>query len=258
MKLLETKGKLLRIYSQNIDMLEYAAGVSEDLCVLCHGSFATATCLSCKHTIPGREIRTEISEKRVPLCKSCDSSSAVIKPDIVFFGEQLPDRFHHLIQQDEKKADLVLVMGSSLNVNPVRGIINKIPADIPQVLINRELAGHPNQFDVELLGYSDEILEYLVKRMDWELPDLEKDLFDEELLQDHLDTTTPRCSDSEDFQYEFLRPSRYHFPGAIEREKDTTSDHSSIEEYTEKPILENDESLGTVVDQSTTNRGSEL
>ncbi|KAG6964775.1 hypothetical protein JG687_00005764 [Phytophthora cactorum] len=43
LKLLEEKGKLLRIYSQNIDMLEHAAGISHEHAVLCHGSFATAT-----------------------------------------------------------------------------------------------------------------------------------------------------------------------------------------------------------------------
>ena len=118
-------------------MLEYAAGVTEDACVLCHGSFATATCLECKHTVPGRDIRSEISAKQVPLCKACGSPTAVVKPDIVFFGEQLPEKFHDLIRQDQKETDLVLVMGSSLNVNPVRGIVNRIPAEIPMVLINR-------------------------------------------------------------------------------------------------------------------------
>ena len=57
-----------------------------------------------------------------------------MKPDIVFFGEGLPNEFHHAIEADRLKADLVIVMGSSLKVKPVAHIPNLVPPDIPQVM----------------------------------------------------------------------------------------------------------------------------
>lgn len=53
-------------------------------------------------------------EQKVPMCPSCDS---VIKPDITFFGEKLPDLFDRSLKQDRLECDLVIVMGSSLKVH---------------------------------------------------------------------------------------------------------------------------------------------
>ena len=217
-------------------MLEYAAGVSEDLCVLCHGSFATATCLKCKVSVPGGDIRSEIAAQQVPVCKTCNEG--VVKPDIVFFGEQLPNRFHRLIENDVKEADLVFVMGSSLNVNPVQGIVNRIPAEVPSILINREVVGRPNKFDVELLGYSDDILDHICNRLQWDMPDLPRELFDQELLRDFVDKS-PDAS----VQYAFHPPSRYCFPGAIipsERQEDSESDTGSSGEDDQETKEEKD------------------
>jgi len=58
-----------------------------------------------------------------------------MKPDIVFFGEGLPSEFHQAIEADRMKADLVIVMGSSLKVKPVAHIPNLVPPDIPQVCV---------------------------------------------------------------------------------------------------------------------------
>jgi NAD-dependent SIR2 family protein deacetylase len=50
---------------------------------------------------------------RIPRCEKCNG---VVKPDIVFFGEDLPDRFHELVKGDTAAADLLLVIGTSLKV----------------------------------------------------------------------------------------------------------------------------------------------
>lgn len=56
-----------------------------------------------------------------PKCPRCDPSneSAILKPDIVFFGESLPEEFHKDIQMDKDECDLLIVIGSSLKVQPV-------------------------------------------------------------------------------------------------------------------------------------------
>lgn len=109
-------GKLLRNYTQNIDGLESVAGVSKEKLVQCHGSFDTATCLVCRKKSTLDEIREKIVQQTIPTCVDCQDPSAIIKPDIVFFGESLDDEFPRLIQADVERTDLLIVMGSSLKV----------------------------------------------------------------------------------------------------------------------------------------------
>eukprot|EP00986_Skeletonema_menzelii_P011639 scaffold6071_cov146-Skeletonema_menzelii.AAC.8 len=138
--LLEQKGMLLRTYTQNIDMLDVLAGVSEERMIECHGHFRTASCTRCSTPFDGEECkRIIVEEKRVPTCMSCKGH---VKPDIVFFGEGLPERFHRLIKRDVRDADLLIVMGTSLMVAPVCEIPNMVRRDCPRILFNRELVGN--------------------------------------------------------------------------------------------------------------------
>ncbi|XP_041363489.1 NAD-dependent protein deacetylase sirtuin-1-like isoform X2 [Gigantopelta aegis] len=170
-RLIEQHGKLLRNYTQNIDTLEQVAGISNN--IQCHGSFATATCMSCKYKTDADSIRKDIFNQVIPRCPNCPSDNplAVLKPDIVFFGESLSDEFHQQMAKDKDVCDLLIVIGSSLKVRPVALIPNSLPADVPQVLINREHLEHM-KFDVELLGNCDEIVCELCRRLGhgWEVP----------------------------------------------------------------------------------------
>ncbi|XP_035461320.1 NAD-dependent protein deacetylase sirtuin-1 [Scophthalmus maximus] len=161
--MLDKQGKLLRNYTQNIDTLEQVAGVQR--IIQCHGSFATASCLVCKHKLDCEAIREDIFNQVVPHCPRCpDIPLAIMKPDIVFFGENLPEMFHRAMKQDKDEVDLLIVIGSSLKVRPVALIPNSIPHEVPQVLINREQLPHLN-FDVELLGDCDVIVNELCHRL---------------------------------------------------------------------------------------------
>jgi hypothetical protein len=74
-----------------------------------------------------------------------------MKPNIVFFGEDLGDLFHAQMGEDHEKLDLLVVIGSSMQVRPVSLVPFNINSDIPQILINREVL--PNyQADIKLLG----------------------------------------------------------------------------------------------------------
>jgi hypothetical protein len=78
--LLEKKGMLLRAYTQNIDMLDVLAGVSEERMIECHGHFRTASCISCSRKFDGEECkRIIVEEKRAPSCMHCKGH---VKPDI--------------------------------------------------------------------------------------------------------------------------------------------------------------------------------
>ncbi|CAL8097169.1 unnamed protein product [Calicophoron daubneyi] len=101
------------------------------------------------------------------------ASLGVLKPDIVFFGEDLSSEFHDTLASDVNVADLVLVIGSSLKVRPVAHIPHSIPANVPQILINREpLSNH--DFDVELLGDCDVIIGDLCTRLGWDVEGMAK------------------------------------------------------------------------------------
>ncbi|XP_038062252.1 NAD-dependent protein deacetylase sirtuin-1-like [Patiria miniata] len=164
--LLEQHGKLLRNFSQNIDTLEQVAGITRVL--QCHGSFATAHCTNCNYEVDAETIRPDIFNQVVPLCPRCPQGDpdilAVMKPDIVFFGEGLPKDFYHCLDEDKDKADLLIVIGSSLKVQPVATIPNAIPGHVPQILINREPLNHMT-FDIELLGDGDVIVNEICRRL---------------------------------------------------------------------------------------------
>lgn len=171
----------MRNYTQNIDTLENVAGIKN--VIECHGSFATATCTKCGRKVTAEAIRDIVTSQNIPICEICQPeigtsismnqlndmetpglkelvSSGIMKPDIVFFGEGLPDSFHEAMSEDKNKADLILVIGSSLKVRPVALIPSSLPPHVPQILINREPLPHCH-FDVELLGDCDVIINHL-------------------------------------------------------------------------------------------------
>lgn len=173
-RMLEEQNKLLRNYTQNIDDLEGQAGITRK--IQCHGSFATATCMTCRHTVVNDEIDADIQLKRIPYCKICvdpetelkfreigfpEDMQGILKPDITFFGEPLPDEFFQHIQSDLNQVDLCIIMGSSMQVSPVANILEQLPAHVPLVLINREPVGYPHKFDIQLLGNCDEIVQFI-------------------------------------------------------------------------------------------------
>nr|XP_023026815.1 NAD-dependent protein deacetylase sirtuin-2 [Leptinotarsa decemlineata] len=138
-KMLHDKGMLLRHYTQNIDTLERATGLPGDKIVEAHGTFHTGHCLKCREEYTQDWIKEKIFENDIPICEKCPG---IVKPDIVFFGESLPTKFHTLLVEDFKKCDLLIILGSSLAVQPFASLVDRVSSNIPRLLINREKAGH--------------------------------------------------------------------------------------------------------------------
>lgn len=138
-RLLSDRGVLLRMYTQNIDGLERLAGVPPDKLVEAHGTFVTASCVICREKHRGAEIKDAIFDDKLPHCKKT-GCYGIVKPDIVFFGEELPKRFYFYLK-DMLQTDLVLVMGTSLEVQPFAGIIDTVRWTVPRVLFNRNAVG---------------------------------------------------------------------------------------------------------------------
>ena len=72
-------------------------------------------------------------------CKNCKNAFA--KPDIVFFGDRLLERYEELLDEDLANCDLMIVMGTSAGVLPIGDIPDQVREECPRILINREPVG---------------------------------------------------------------------------------------------------------------------
>ncbi|TFY75767.1 hypothetical protein EWM64_g8244 [Hericium alpestre] len=165
-KLLHEKSLLHTCFTQNIDTLERRAGVPGDKIIEAHGSFATQKCIDCQTPYDGEKIKHAVYEGTVPKCEEC---GGLVKPDIVFFGEPLPDSFISGVSK-LKQADLLIIMGTSLTVYPFAALPRLVPDECPRILINLDEAGDIGyrSNDVVLLGPCDEIVRKLCKELGWE------------------------------------------------------------------------------------------
>jgi NAD-dependent deacetylase len=120
---LERRGLVQAVVTQNIDMLHERAGTQE--LVEVHGSIRTSSCPSC-----GRTYGVEDVLVRLPV-PACDDDGAVLKPDVVFFGELLPEAAIDRAYELARGAGLLLVVGSTLEVHPVAGL----PLEAPRFAI---------------------------------------------------------------------------------------------------------------------------
>ncbi|XP_029008868.1 NAD-dependent protein deacetylase sirtuin-3 isoform X2 [Betta splendens] len=136
-RMIHHKGLLLRMYTQNIDGLEKLCGIPDDKLVEAHGSFATASCHLCYTPYPSEEAKNAIMNDDVPICTFC---AATVKPDVVFFGEDLPQKYF-LHTNDFPKADLLIIMGTSLQIEPFASLVNTVRAAVPRLLLNRHAVG---------------------------------------------------------------------------------------------------------------------
>lgn len=112
--LLERRGVLRGVVTQNVDGLHQDAG-SENVYEL-HGSLRQAVCLDCNLLFPMEKVmQRAISGENPPLCEQC---KGVLKPNAIFFGEALPQIPWKESVKLCEQADLLIVIGSSLQVSP--------------------------------------------------------------------------------------------------------------------------------------------
>jgi NAD-dependent deacetylase len=115
---LERRGLLDGVITQNIDGLHGAAGTRE--LVEIHGSVATASCLACgrRYALADTRARLEADAEGIPRC----DCGRPLKPDVVLFGELLDEAAMERASALAIGADLMLCVGSSLEVYPAAGL----------------------------------------------------------------------------------------------------------------------------------------
>ena len=132
---LENKGKVTAIVTQNIDGLHQKAG-SKNVLEL-HGSILNNYCLKCHKYYDANYI---FSSKDIPICEC----GGIIKPDVVLYGEPLPEDIWQEAIKKIEEADLLIVGGTSLSVYPAALLISYFK-NKNIVLINRSKTNYDNK-----------------------------------------------------------------------------------------------------------------
>jgi NAD-dependent deacetylase len=136
---LESRGLVEAIVTQNIDGLHQRAGSRKVLEV--HGSIRTASCLECGEQVSLGEVVASLRDRAAPPCPRC---GAILKPDVVMFGELLPVAALDSAVELARGAGLLLAVGSSLEVYPVAGLPEEtVAAGGALAIVNRG----PTPFD---------------------------------------------------------------------------------------------------------------
>jgi NAD-dependent deacetylase len=117
---LEKMGKLTSVITQNIDNLHQKSGNNPDRVHELHGNMQWVICLSCRQRYPLEDmIKTFSPGHSVPECLHC---RGILKPDVIFFGETLPENTLKAAIQESQECDLFIIIGSSLVVYPAASL----------------------------------------------------------------------------------------------------------------------------------------
>jgi NAD-dependent deacetylase len=136
---LERRGLVEAVVTQNVDGLHQRAG--SHAVVEVHGSIRSASCLECGERVPLEDVVAALRDAPAPPCPLC---GAVLKPDVVMFGELLPVAAIGRAVELARQAGLLLVVGSSLEVQPVAGLpAETVSAGGAVAIVNRD----PTSFD---------------------------------------------------------------------------------------------------------------
>jgi NAD-dependent deacetylase len=161
---LEARGYLLAIVTQNIDGLHQKAGNHAERVIELHGSTHVLRCLSCGRTWKGEDVQRRLDAGEVdPRCEVC---GGVLRTGTILFGEALPEQALRTAHALARAADVMIVVGSSLVVNPAA----RLPAIAHErgaklVIINQSSTPLDGLADVRIHGAAGEALRGIVERL---------------------------------------------------------------------------------------------
>ncbi|MFH0788163.1 MAG: Sir2 family NAD-dependent protein deacetylase [Pseudomonadota bacterium] len=161
---LERLNKLDRVITQNIDGLHFKAGNSQDMVIELHGTALMVTCLSCWKRYQRDEIQKRLRQGvKVPYCDDCGGP---LKPATISFGQSMPEKETEEAFARAAGADLFMVIGSSLAVQPA--------ASLPQVakrsrarlvIVNRDSTPLDGIADLVIHGQAGPIMDAIVEKV---------------------------------------------------------------------------------------------
>jgi len=155
---LERRGLIEAVITQNIDRLHRAAG-SENV-IEVHGSIETSSCMECGTAFGLDEVDALFDGRGVAICAECGGA---VKPDVVLFGELLPEEAMARATELAEGADLMLCVGTSLEVHPVAGLPQLTLASGGAVaIVTKGATPYDRDSELKLEGEVDEELTALV------------------------------------------------------------------------------------------------
>eukprot|EP01127_Copromyxa_protea_P003938 TRINITY_DN1369_c0_g1_i1.p1 TRINITY_DN1369_c0_g1~~TRINITY_DN1369_c0_g1_i1.p1 ORF type:complete len:325 (+),score=63.56 TRINITY_DN1369_c0_g1_i1:31-975(+) len=134
------KGLLVRLYTQNIDGLDYQTNIPSDFIVGVHGSLGQIGCEFCGADCDVHEFQEKVKKnikdiygcdaqapkESTPIfCESCGKPG--LKPKTVLYGRRLPPAYFESVEKDfPDHVDLLMIAGTSLTVGPANGLVNQV------------------------------------------------------------------------------------------------------------------------------------
>ncbi len=162
-------GLLRAVITQNIDGLHQKAGISADGVIELHGSNAYIACLECRKRYEWEEVLPFFDQHPDPSteCPRCNECGGWIKPATISFGQSMPEEETRLAFEEAAKADLLVAIGTSLQVYPAAGI----PAETIRrggrvVIINNQPTPLDHEAEMVLRGSAGSVLKALANRIE--------------------------------------------------------------------------------------------
>ncbi len=154
---LEKMGKLVSLVTQNVDNLHQKAGNNPALIRELHGNMQMLICLNCKRRYPVNIIRDKFADsENVPACESC---MGILKPDVVFFGEALPQDILSQAMMEANQCEVMLVIGSSLVVYPAAYVpVQAKQAGAKLIIVNKGPTEQDHLADIRIDAPAGEVM----------------------------------------------------------------------------------------------------
>jgi NAD-dependent deacetylase len=155
---LEKRGLVKAIITQNVDSLLQKGGAKRVFEI--HGTLSSVSCMHCGEGADLDQVIADVGEGLLPpLCIECGEP---LKPDVVLFGEPLSPDYKQALEEAQK-ADLLLVVGSSMQVSPA----NQLPSYSDNlIIINRTPTFYDNQARVVIHESTARVMSLLLQELD--------------------------------------------------------------------------------------------
>ncbi len=160
---IEASGRLLKLVTQNIDGLHQRAGNSEQRTVEIHGSSLKAHCIDCGRPHDRAELHRRLlaGEIAVPECEACGGR---VKPSTISFGQAMPEKETAEAFDAARDCDLMIVVGSSLQVYPAAALPDEaVRSGASLVIVNREPTPKDENATVIVRGSAAETMSLILK-----------------------------------------------------------------------------------------------
>jgi NAD-dependent deacetylase len=161
-------GYLKTMITQNIDGLHQKAGIPEARVVELHGSNAYIACLQCRRRYTWEEVLPFFEQHPPPStdCPRCDECGGWLKPATISFGQAMPEEQTRRAFAEAGRAELLITVGTSLQVYPAAGIPGETRRHGGKVaIINNQPTAADHEADLIISGASGQVLSALVDRL---------------------------------------------------------------------------------------------